>query len=148
MNQKQRRLLDQLQSHFPLTGRPYRTLARRMGMSEPQLLLEITRLKKQGVIRRIGAIVSAGAIRYHTVLLAAAVPLPRVERVASRLNRREEVTHNYLRPGKYNVWFTLHCATQRGLRLLIRQIQSIKGIEDLLVLPAEKVYKISAVFPL
>ena len=148
MNQEQRSLLDQLQSHFPLSQRPYRTLARRLGMPEPRLRQKIARLKERGVIRRIGAIVSAGAIRYHTVLLAAAVPLPRVERVASRLNRMEEVTHNYLRPGKYNVWFTLHSATPRGLRLLIRRIQSMKEIEDLLVLPAEKVYKISAVFPL
>ena len=49
-----RAILNRIQSDFPITSRPYRTIAEELGLPENEVLKRILRLKESGIIRRIG----------------------------------------------------------------------------------------------
>ena len=49
-----RRILNRIQSKFPITPRPYKTIAEELGLSEDETLRRISRLKDKDIIRRIG----------------------------------------------------------------------------------------------
>lgn len=48
-------ILSIIQSDFPLSSRPYAAIAQQIGISEQEAFLRIRRLRKSGIIRRIGA---------------------------------------------------------------------------------------------
>jgi DNA-binding Lrp family transcriptional regulator len=50
-----RRILDVIQSGFPVAARPYAELGRDLGLTEAEALARVRALKESGVIRRIGA---------------------------------------------------------------------------------------------
>ncbi|MBW2208997.1 MAG: Lrp/AsnC family transcriptional regulator, partial [Deltaproteobacteria bacterium] len=47
-------IINEIQSEFPIVSRPYRELGDRLQMSEDEVLARVTKLKAEGVIRRIG----------------------------------------------------------------------------------------------
>ena len=49
-----KRILNRIQSDFPLTRRPYQTIAEDLDLSEDEVLKRVARLKEKGIIRRIG----------------------------------------------------------------------------------------------
>ena len=50
-----RRLLDIIQTGFPLDTRPYARLGEDLGINETEALERVRRLKERGIIRRLGA---------------------------------------------------------------------------------------------
>ena len=56
MDDKDRAILDLLQDSIPVTMRPYEALAQKLDISEEEVLTRILRMKEEGVIRRVGAI--------------------------------------------------------------------------------------------
>jgi len=146
MNQKQKIILKKLQSEFPLHPRPYSVLAEGLGFTEKDLLREISGWKKTGIIRRIGAVASAGELGYKSVLLAAKVAPDKVERFAARVSKDDRVTHNYLRDAEYNVWFTFSYQSRPQLNDFLKGLRKSRLCGEIMILPAEKVYKIKAEF--
>jgi len=46
-------ILNLIQSNFPITTRPYKTIADNFGLSEQDVLTRLSNLKKQGIINRM-----------------------------------------------------------------------------------------------
>jgi DNA-binding Lrp family transcriptional regulator len=92
-------ILNQIQRNFPLTHRPFLALARRTGMKEKEILARVQRLKELGIIRRIGASFSAGAVGFTSTLCAARVPAEKIVEFVAVVNSYPGVTHNYEREG-------------------------------------------------
>ncbi|WP_027719420.1 AsnC family transcriptional regulator [Desulfovirgula thermocuniculi] len=143
-----RQLLNLIQSKLPLTPEPYKELARALGSSEEEVINRIRGLIERGVIRRLGAIFDSRRVGYTGTLCALKVPPERIPEVAGIVNRLPGVTHNYLRDHPYNMWFTLLAESPEELNAAIEEIKRLTGIEDLLNLPAEKVFKIRVNFEL
>lgn len=149
MNPKRKQLLKILkilQSNFPINKNPYRTLAARLGMDEASLISKIKAFKKNGMIRRIGAVVSSRHLGYRSVLIALEVPRSRISRVVQFINSQESVTHNYQRNSRYNIWFTFSAKTKKETDVFLGLLKKKEEINKILVLPAEKVFKINAEF--
>ena len=146
LDRQDRLILNQIQRNFPLTHRPFLALARRMGMKEKEILGRVQRLKDLGIIRRIGASFSAGAVGFTSTLCAARVPAEKIKEFVAVVNSYPGVTHNYEREGEYNLWFTLIAPSRRKIREILREISRKTGVRGILDLPATRTFKIAVDF--
>ena len=146
MDADDRRLLNRIQSDFPVTAQPYRTIGQELGMSEAEVLERVRRLKKVGLIRRIGGNFSPEKLGFVSTLCAARVPADEVDRFAEVVNRYPGVTHNYLRENSFNVWFTFIAPSMAEIEANLAAIRDATGVEVIMNLPATRVFKIRAKF--
>jgi DNA-binding Lrp family transcriptional regulator len=146
MDDNDRNILNRIQSRFPITSRPYKKIGDELGLTEQEVISRIRRLKKAGIIRRIGANFVPDKLGFVSTLCAARVPEEKIERFAETVNRYSGVTHNYLRENDFNVWFTFIAPSREEIAENLKNISRETGIEDILNLPATDVFKIKAKF--
>lgn len=139
-------ILNRIQSDFPITSRPYLTVANEMNLTEEEVLDRVSRLKRTGIIRRIGGNFVPAKLGYVSTLCAAKVPEDKIERFAEVVNRFPGVTHNYLRENSFNVWFTFIAPSMEEIEQNLKDIEQETGITEILNLPATRVFKIKAQF--
>jgi DNA-binding Lrp family transcriptional regulator len=145
---RQKKLLRQLQGDLPVEQRPFLAAASRAGMSEEAALNTIGTLLQQGVIRKIGAILrhqQAGITRNAMVIWA--VPGNRAEEAGALFSSFKEITHCYERrppfQGRYNLFTMIH-AGEGKLEGVIAKISRQAGITDYQVLLSEEEFKKSS----
>ena len=141
-----RRLMNLVQEGFPVVAEPYRQLGLRLGVSSATVIQRLEKLLEMGVIRRLGPVFESRKLGYRGTLCAMTVPPDRVEEVAAVINSFPGITHNYLREHQLNIWFTVLAVNQEELEDILTQIRNDTGIDEILELPAEKVYKINVQF--
>ena len=146
MDDIDRAILNRIQSDFPITPRPYLTIADELNLTEAEVLDRISRLKQTGIIRRIGGNFVPAKLGYVSTLCAAKVPEDKIERFADVVNRFPGVTHNYLRENSFNVWFTFIAPSMEEIEQNLEDIEQETGIKEILNLPATRVFKIKAQF--
>jgi siroheme decarboxylase len=139
-------IINRIQSDFPITSRPYLTVAKELGLTEEDVLKRVARLKKGGIIRRIGGNFVPAKLGFVSTLCAARVPPDQVAHFAAVVNRYPGVTHNYQRDNEYNVWFTFISPSMNEIEANLKKIAKDTGVSDILNLPATKVFKIKAQF--
>lgn len=139
-------ILNRIQSDFPITSRPYRTIAEDLGLSEGEVLKRVSRLKASGIIRRIGGNFKPEKLGFVSTLCAAKVPEEKISQFAEVVNRYPGVTHNYRRDNTFNVWFTFIAPSMDEINANLEQIAAQTGVTDILNLPATRVFKIRAEF--
>jgi siroheme decarboxylase len=142
-----RAILNEIQSHFPIESRPYAEVGRRVGASEEEVLARVTALAAAGVIRRLGANFTSRKLGYTSTLCAGRVAPESLDHFVAVVNRYPGVTHNYLRRHRYNVWFTLIAESEERLNQILEEISQASEVEELLSLPAQEVFKIKVDFP-
>jgi len=148
MDDIDRKLLNEIQTNFPVTERPYKYLGVRLKCSEDNVLTRIKRLKKEGSIRRIGGNFDSKRIGFTTTLCAARVSDDKIEEFVRVVNKYPGVTHNYLRDHHYNIWFTVVAPNMKVIDRYIDEIIKYTGVEEILNLPAVKTFKILVNFNL
>ena len=60
-------LIDEYQSGFPVTERPFRALAADLGIEERDALDRVGRLRERGIFRRFGAVLNPPVIGSSTM---------------------------------------------------------------------------------
>lgn len=141
------RILDRVQSGFPVCERPFAELADEIGIEEDELIARIKTLREQGVIRRFGAVFDSRKLGYVSTLVGVKIPnQDDIPAVAAEVNTYLEVTHNYQRVDEYNLWFTLIAASQERIEQIIQRIGSLPQVAEIRNLPALRLYKIKADF--
>ncbi len=143
-----RKLLNLVQSQLPVVVRPYLELGEKLGITEAEVMERLQKLQDWRIIRRLGAVFDSRKIGYSGTLCAMQVPEERLEEVAAIVNRYSGVTHNYLRENVYNMWFTLLASGVEAINRILEQIKQDSGIEEILELPAERIFKIKVNFAL
>ena len=141
-------ILNEIQSHFPIAPRPYAEVGERVGAPEAEVIRRVQALCDLGVIRRIGANFASRKLGYTSTLVAARVPEEKLEQFTQVVNRYPGVTHNYLRRHRFNVWFTLIAESLDRLEAILEEIRKESGAAEILSLPAREVFKIKVDFPL
>jgi DNA-binding Lrp family transcriptional regulator len=139
-------ILNRIQSDFPITSQPYLAVATELGITEKDVLERISRLKKEGIIRRIGGNFVPDKLGYVSTLCAARVPEDQIEQFAEVVNQYPGVTHNYRRDNSFNIWFTFIARSMREIEQNLQEISEKTGISEILNLPATRVFKIRAQF--
>jgi DNA-binding Lrp family transcriptional regulator len=143
-----RAILNRIQSDFPITTRPYLSIAENLDLSEENVIKRLKRLKKKGIIRRIGGNFAPEKLGFVSTLCAAKVPQDKIDSFARAVNRYPGVTHNYRRDNKYNIWFTFIAQSMNEIKGNLEDISRKTGVKGIINLPATKMYKIKAHFDL
>ena len=141
-----RMILNEIQSNLPIEPRPYQVLAEKLRCSEEEVLRRVQEMKDRDVIRRIGANCNSRKLGYTSTLCAARVPSQLMERFIEVVNSYTGVTHNYRREHDYNIWFTLIAPSKEEIKRILGEISERTGVEEVISLPAERLFKIQVDF--
>jgi DNA-binding Lrp family transcriptional regulator len=139
-----RRLLNLMQGSFPLDPRPYARVGEQAGLTEQQVLVDVSRLLQDRIIRQVTPIYDTRALGYGSMLVAAKVDPEHPWRAAKIVNSHPGVSHNYLRNHAFNMWFTLAVEedSKLGLQGTLDVLQALTGAESIRQLPTLKLFKI------
>ncbi len=141
-----RKILNAIQSDFPIAARPYRELGKSIDLSEEEVFERVKALRKEGIIRRIGGNFNSAKLNFMSTLCAAKVPEERLHRFVEVVNKYPGVTHNYLRNNKYNVWFTFIAPSMEMIENSLNEISEATGVKEVHSLPAVRIFKIKVDF--
>ena len=149
LDETDKTMLQILQDDFPIVQQPWLEVGSRLNISEAEVIMRLKRLLEAGTILRVGPIFEASKIGLKAAtLVAMKVPENKVDDVANVINEYDNITHNYEREDKYNIWFTLAASDSKELDRLLSEIKQKTGIkeEDILDLPTIRRFKINVRF--
>jgi DNA-binding Lrp family transcriptional regulator len=136
-------VLNRLQEGIPLVERPWLAIAEEMKLGEEEVIRTLAKLEATGIIRRIGGIFNPRKLGYEVRLYAMQVKDELFYSVANVVNSFQNVTHNYRREGRLNMWFTLAARTDEERENMLGIIRITAGNTMLYEFPAEQVYKLN-----
>ena len=146
MDKTDREILKILQEKFPLVTRPFRHIAVKLVIEESEVIERVSRMKEAGIIRRIGPVYDVSKCGYKSTLIALKAPVSVKNSLVDYINSFENVTHNYERDHDYNIWFTFIFQNDRELEGLEKDLRQRFDVEDILLLPSIKKYKLETNF--
>lgn len=142
-----KKLLDIIQTDFPLVPRPYEELGKRLGITQEEALARVKAMREGKIIRRLGANFQSAKLGFRSTLCGAHVPKDKLNAFIDCVNALPGVTHNYLRDHEFNVWFTLIGPSWEDVCATLSDLEQRTGIA-IMNLPAEKLFKIRVDFPM
>src|SRR4029077_19336225 len=92
-----KRMMNLLQSSFPLAPEPFALLAAEHELDVDDLMTRTDRLVRERIIREITPIFDTRALGFDSMLVAAKVDSEHPHRAAKIINSHPGVSHNYLR---------------------------------------------------
>jgi len=143
-----KKILNIIQTQFPVEPEPYKVVGEQIGLSEDEVFARVKKLKEKGIIRRIGAVFDLEKLGFASTLCTAKVPEDKIKEFVDAVNSYPGVTHNYRRNHEYNIWFTFIAPTMDDIEKALREISDKTGITDILNMPAKQKFKIDASFKL
>jgi DNA-binding Lrp family transcriptional regulator len=140
-----RRLLNLLQSSFPLAERPFSAVATEADAREAEVLERTQWLLDNRIIREITPIFDTPALGYSSMLVAAKVDQEKPHRAAAVINEHPGVSHNYLRNHDFNLWFTIAVPpdSKLGLDGTLEVLARLSEAESMRQLPTLTMFKIN-----
>jgi DNA-binding Lrp family transcriptional regulator len=140
-----KRLLNLLQSHFPLETEPFRLVAEEADISLDELKARTQRLLDERIVREITPIFDTRALGYASMLVAAKVDRENPHRAAQIINSHPGVSHNYLRTHEFNLWFTVATPpdSRLGLEGTLEVLKELTEAESIRQLPTLTLFKIN-----
>jgi DNA-binding Lrp family transcriptional regulator len=142
------KLINLLQKGLPIEKDPYGIMAEQLGISRTELVSKIKELYQEGYIRRIGGTFDNARMGYTSVLFGACVPDQVLNPAAAYVNSFKGVTHNYLRTGRLNMWFTFSFSDQEEKERLVKGFQERFEIAEIYEFPKLRNYKLNVFFDL
>jgi len=145
LDETDKRLMNMLQSNFPLDPEPFALVASEAEMDLDDLLTRTQRLLDERIIREITPIFDTRALGYESMLVAAKVDADNPQRAASVVNAHPGVSHNYLRTHEFNLWFTIATPpdSELGLAGTLDVLMKEAGAESMRQLPTLTLFKIN-----
>ncbi|WP_187428082.1 hypothetical protein ROLI_002030 [Roseobacter fucihabitans] len=123
-----RRIINTLQTGFPIAPRPFAIAAKGLGLQEDELIARLARLKEGGIITRFGPFLDAAAMGGAFCLCAMEIPQAQFEEMTETVNGFDAVAHNYARDHRLNMWFVLATETPEGIAEVAAGIEAVTGL--------------------
>ena len=142
-----RRLINRLQRSFPVSSRPYREAGEELGIEEQEVIERLRQLLDEGGLTRLGAILNAPQLGGERALAAVACPPERLDEVIAAINRHPEVSHNYERTHRYNLWFVISSEDPGAIERVIGEIERETGL-GVINLPTLEEYRVEFYYEL
>ncbi len=145
LDETDKRLMNLLQSSFPLDPEPFALLAAEAELELDDVLARTGRLLKERIIREITPIFDTRALGYDSMLVAAKVDGENPQRAAAAVNAHPGVSHNYLRTHDFNLWFTIAVPPDSALGMegTLAALMEETGAESMRQLPTLTLFKIN-----
>ncbi len=145
LDETDKRLMNLLQSSFPIDPEPFALLASEAELELDDVLARTQRLLDGRIIREITPIFDTRALGYESMLVAAKVDAEHPQRAAAIVNAHPGVSHNYLRTHDFNLWFTIATPpdSKLGLRGTLEALMEETGAESMRELPTLTLFKIN-----
>ena len=145
LGKKDRDIAREIQGNIPLTVRPFQSIAKRLQLTESEVIATVKALLTEGTIRKFGAIVRHRRIGYsNNIMVAWAVPDGKTEEAGKKLAAFPEVTHCYERTppfaGRYNLFTMIHLRTNNDEPLFMKMSDAC-GVSDFKVLRSLEEFK-------
>ncbi|MDD5217023.1 MAG: hypothetical protein PHS88_02855 [Candidatus Omnitrophica bacterium] len=144
MDDIDRRLLSLLEQGIPIQLQPYDALAKKIGMDVADLLLRISTMKADGVIRQISGIFDTRRLGYQFALGAMSLPAEIVEYGENIIFDHPGVGFVCRRPHEFNVWFSLYVPPMTLAEDHMHRLHRLSGSHRTLLLPAIRCFKSGA----
>ena len=145
LDETDKRLMNLLQSSFPLDPEPFALVASEAELETEDVLARTQRLLDNRIIREITPIFDTRALGYESMLVAAKVDEENPQRAAKIVNAHPGVSHNYLRTHEFNLWFTIATPpdSQLGLQGTLQALIEETGATSMRELPTLTLFKIN-----
>lgn len=145
MDEIDKKILNIIQTGFPICEAPYAEIGEKIGITEDEAFDRVKALFDSQVIRRIGASFDSRGIGWTSTLCAMKVPSEKIEAIAAIIGEYHGVTHNYERDHNYNLWFTYIAPDLAAVDKTLGEIESKSGYK-VHNLPMIKKFKIKVDF--
>ncbi len=127
MEEKDWQIVRALADGIPITYRPYAVLAKKAGLGEEEFISRLEELKKQGVLRRVGAVLQHRKAGFAANALCAwIVSEGRLDEVGAVASREEAVSHCYSRAPvegwPYNFYVMIHAHDRKTCEEIAERI--------------------------
>jgi DNA-binding Lrp family transcriptional regulator len=145
LDETDKRLMNLLQSSFPLDPEPFALVASAAELELDDVLARTQRLLDGRIIREITPIFDTRALGYESMLVAAKVDSENPQRAAQIVNSHPGVSHNYLRTHDFNLWFTIATPpdSELGLAGNLELLMKETGATSMRQLPTLTLFKIN-----
>jgi DNA-binding Lrp family transcriptional regulator len=90
-------ILLEIQHNFPLTPKPFESIAQKFDLSEQAVIDILQEQKDAKIIRQTSAIFDTKKLGYKSSLVAFEVDEKDIKQAVSIINKNPGVSHNYLR---------------------------------------------------
>lgn len=148
MDPLDKKILNLIQQGMPLSENPFHDLAAQLGIEPGQLIGRLQQLKTAGYIRRVGGVFNTAQMGYRSTLVAMEVSADKIRTVTQIINQYPQITHNYLRNNRLNIWFTLSTQSNAQKEQILNEITSAAGQVKIHEFPAVKHFKLNVFFDL
>jgi len=145
LDETDKRLMNLLQSSFPLDPEPFALIASEAELELDDVLARTQRLLDGRIIREITPIFDTRALGYESMLVAAKVDPESPQRAARIVNSHPGVSHNYLRTHEFNLWFTIATPpdSKLGIEGTLEALMRETGATSMRQLPTLTLFKIN-----
>jgi len=142
----EQKVLSVLQAGLPRTATPYKDMAQQIGIETSELLAVLKDWKKQGKLRRIGAIVNHFKVGLPAgAMVVWQVESDRIVEVGQVFASFEEVSHAYERQTSenwpYNVYTMVHGKSPEDVQRVVKRMSQACGVANCRILVTEKELK-------
>jgi DNA-binding Lrp family transcriptional regulator len=134
MNELDKKLINLLQDGFPLTPRPFKTVAEQLSsvnvtVTEAEVMQRIQALLDEGILSRFGPMYQAERMGGGLTLAAMTITEEDYDRVTAHVNALPEVAHNYRREHELNMWFVLATESPEEIEDCIEELEAATGYQ-------------------
>jgi DNA-binding Lrp family transcriptional regulator len=123
MDEIDRKIINYLQTGFPICESPYQRVAEALGIDQTLLLSRLKAMLDDGLLSRFGPMYHAEQMGGALTLAAMQVPEQRFKEVCDLVNAYPEVAHNYRRNNQLNMWFVIATDHVNRVQELIAEIE-------------------------
>ncbi|MFC1857725.1 Lrp/AsnC family transcriptional regulator [Thermodesulfobacteriota bacterium] len=134
LTELEKKIIAAIQDDIAIVERPYREIARKIGIQEETLLSELKELCDQGVIRRFGATIRHQKSGFEAnAMVAWQVDESRIDDVGQKMASFKEVSHCYRRSPTdewpYNLYTMIHASDEESCRETARILSEQAGVD-------------------
>lgn len=138
-------ILKALQDGMPIHSRPFDVIAKKLKMTEGDVVKNIERLKKKGVIREVGVILQDGQPKKIQCMITWSVPEKIIEQVGTTMIRSPHVLNcgqrRKLKEFPYNLYTVVEGKTREDVISIARQLSADAGVNHHKMLWTKTEYK-------
>ncbi len=129
----QKKILRFLQDDLPLEHAPFHSLAGELGVDESRIISEIKKLKKNGAIRRFGAVLSHHKVGLKVNCMCVwDVPAPLLDKIGRLAGRERSISHCYERERvpewPFNFYTMIHSRSKTECAAVVRRLSRESGV--------------------